>query len=236
MVPPTEPSSETCTGLRSVCVGTEMSPSRWVSARCGIAATEDVDGAEAAYSHLAAASITSIRSVCTGISPTISPWFMVSKAMGQINNPRALLGARRRRSRFSFPSWGDLLSWVYQDKNKREPDGKDPATMYELAVLRQFVDYHSPIFRLSRGTMTAIHRVKREVGGFFAFHKISALPKHKSPDDQTTATPAARIQASPTGCSNAVRYRLALYTNDINGGAVDDPMGTDKPQIWLVDT
>jgi hypothetical protein len=61
----------------------------------------------------------------------------------------------------------------------------------------------------------------------------------KSPDNQTAnSNRLTMIQPYPYWVfETAVCYVVALFTNDLNGGQLDDPMGTSTPQYrWLVET
>jgi len=120
-----------------------------------------------------------------------------------------------------------------------DPDGKDQATMYNSQFYVQFANYSREIFAIP-GNHDGKTSVKKKKWGILHFlQNFCASKRQKSPDDQTNASNRlTMIQPYPYWLfETAVCYVVALYTNDINGGQLDDPMGTEKPQYqWLVDT
>jgi hypothetical protein len=174
---------------------------------------------------------------CSGNFKDHLPGSMVAKAMAaQINNPRVYAGSQAAVGASFLFHLGDL---VYKDEDQADPDGKDQATMYNSQFYVQFANYSREIFAIP-GNHDGKTSVKKKKWGILHFlQNFCASKRQKSPDDQTNASNRlTMIQPYPYWLfETAVCYVVALYTNDINGGQLDDPMGTEKPQYqWLVDT
>jgi 3',5'-cyclic AMP phosphodiesterase CpdA len=174
---------------------------------------------------------------CSGNFKDHLPGSMVAKAMAaQINNPRVYVGHPASVGGSFLFHLGDL---VYKDEDQADPDGKDQATMYNAQFYGQFANYSREIFAIP-GNHDGKTSVKKKKWGIHHFlQNFCASKRERSPDDLTNAGKRlTMIQPYPYWLfETAVCYVVALYTNDINGGQLDDPMGTERPQYqWLVDT
>jgi Calcineurin-like phosphoesterase len=174
---------------------------------------------------------------CSGNFKDHLPGSMVAKAMAaQVNNPRVYFGNPAAVGASFLFHLGDL---VYKDEDQADPDGKDQATMYNAQFYGQFANYNREIFAIP-GNHDGKTSVKKKKWGILHFlQNFCASKRERSPDDLTNAGKRlTMIQPYPYWLfETAVCYVVALYTNDINGGQLDDPMGTEQPQYqWLVDT
>jgi hypothetical protein len=197
---------------------------------------KDVDGAEA--QAIRERGVISFHAVgCSGNFKDHLPGSMVAKAMAaQINHPRVYAGSPAAVGASFLFHLGDL---VYKDEDQADPDGKDQATMYNSQFYVQFANYTRQIFAIPGNHDGKTSAKKKKWGILHFLQNFCADERQESPDDQTNASKRlTMIQPYPYWLfETAACYLVALYTNDINGGQLDDPMGTDKPQYqWLVDT
>ena len=111
--------------------------------------------------------------------------------------------------------------------------------MYNSQFYAQYANYGREIFAIAgnHDGKTSIHKKKSAILHFL--QNFCDSKREKSPDNQTpNSSRLTMIQPYPYWLlETAVCYFVALYTNDINGGQLDDPMGTNNPQYkWLVQT
>jgi Calcineurin-like phosphoesterase len=174
---------------------------------------------------------------CSGHFKEHLPGSLVAKAMAaQISNPRAGAGHQAAVGASFLFHLGDLL---YKDEDPSDPDGKDQAMMYNSQLYAQYANYGREIFAIAgnHDAKTSIHKKKSAILHFL--QNFCASERGKSPDNQTVnSNRLTMIQPYPYWLfETAVCYVVALFTNDLNGGQLDDPMGTSTPQYrWLVET
>jgi hypothetical protein len=174
---------------------------------------------------------------CSGDFKEHLPGSLVAKAMAaQISNPRAPAGSQAAVGASFLFHLGDL---VYKDEDPSDPDGKDQAMMYNSQFYAQYADYGREIFAVAgnHDAKTSVHAKKSAILHFL--QNFCASKRGKSPDNQTVnSSRLTMIQPYPYWLfETAVCYVVALFTNDLNGGQIDDPMGTSTPQYrWLVET
>jgi Calcineurin-like phosphoesterase len=174
---------------------------------------------------------------CSGDFKEHLPGLWVANAMAaQISNPRASGGSAVAVGASFLFHLGDI---VYKDEDPSDPVGKDQTTMYNSQFYSQYAKYGREIFALAgnHDRKTSIHNKKAPILHFL--QNFCDSKRQKSPDNQTSNSKRlTMIQPYPYWfLETAVCYVVALDTSDINGGQLDDPMGTNSPQYqWLVQT
>ena len=154
----------------------------------------------------------------------------------QIANPHANGGNPAAVGASFLFHLGDV---VYKDEDPSDLEGKDQATMYNSQFYAQYANYGREIFAIpgNHDGKTSVHEKKSGILHFL--QNFCASKREKSPDNQTrNSNRLTMIQPYPYWLfETAVCYVVALDSNDINGGQLDDPMGTSNPQYqWLVQT
>jgi hypothetical protein len=174
---------------------------------------------------------------CSGDFKEHLPGSLVAQAMAaQISNSHGYGGHPAAVGASFLFHLGDL---VYKDEDPSDPEGKDQATMYNSQFYAQYASYGREIFAIAgnHDGKTSVHNKKSAILHFL--QNFCSSKRERSPDDQTEKTKRlTMIQPYPYWLfETAVCYFVALYTNDINGGQLDDPMGTNNPQYkWLIAT
>ncbi len=141
----------------------------------------------------------------------------------------------RRKPRFLF-HLGDV---VYKDEDPSDPMGKDQAKMYNSQFYAQFAAYGREIFAVAgnHDGKTSVHSQKSAIMHFLG--NFCDSKRQRSPDNHAeNSKRLTMIQPYPYWLfETPVCYFVGLYTNDINGGQLDDPVETKSPQYrWLIDT
>jgi hypothetical protein len=172
---------------------------------------------------------------CSGDFKDHLPGLRVAKAMAaQISNPRVNGGSATAVGASFFFHLGDV---VYKDEDPSDPEGKDQAAMYNSQFYAQFTSYDRNILAIAgnHDCKSSDHRRKSAILHFL--QNFCDSKREASPDNQTDSR-LTMTQPFPYWLfETSVAYVLGLYTNDINGGQLDDPMSTDNPQYqWLVKT
>jgi Calcineurin-like phosphoesterase len=120
-------------------------------------------------------------------------------------------------------------------------DFKDhlPGSMYNSQFYAQYANYGREIFAIAgnHDCKTSVHHKKSGIVHFL--QNFCSSKREKSPDDQNANSKRlTMIQPYPYWVfETPLCYLVALYTNDLNGGQLDDPMGSSSPQYrWLLQT
>src|SRR5580704_14547551 len=172
---------------------------------------------------------------CTGDFKEHQAGLQVANAMAaQISNPHGSGGnAAAVGASFLF-HLGDL---VYKDEDPSDPVGKDQALMYNSEFYAQYTSYGRNIFAIAgnHDSKSSDHKKKSAIDHFL--QNFCDSKREASPDNQTDKR-LTMIQPYPYWLlETSVAYIVGLCTNDINGGQLDDPMGTANLQYqWLVKT
>jgi hypothetical protein len=126
---------------------------------------------------------------------------------------------------------------VYKDEDPSDPEGKDQALMYNSQFYAQYASYGRSIFAIAgnHDAKSSDHKKKSAIAHFL--QNFCDSKREASPDNQTDKR-LTMIQPYPYWLfETSVAYFVGLSTNDINGGQLDDPMGTANLQYkWLVKT
>jgi len=170
---------------------------------------------------------------CSGDFKNHLPGLQVAKAMAaQISNPRVSGGSSRAVGTSFLFHLGDV---VYKDEDPSDPEGKDQAAMYNSQFYAQFSSYDRNILAISgnHDGKSSDHSKKSAILHFL--QNFCGSKREVSPDNQTDRR-LTMTQPYPYWLfETSVAYVVGLYTNDINGGQLDDPMSTDSPQYqWLI--
>jgi acid phosphatase type 7 len=172
---------------------------------------------------------------CSGDFKDHLPGKHVAKAMAaQIHHPQANGGGSSAVGASFLFHLGDI---VYKDEDPSDPLGNDQATMYNSQFYTQFTGYDRPILAIAgnHDGKSSEHRKRSAISHFLQnFCSSKRQPRSDSQTDQRLTM----TQPYPYWLfETSVACIVGLYTNDINGGQLDDPMRTDNPQYrWLVDT
>jgi hypothetical protein len=171
---------------------------------------------------------------CSGDFKNHTSGLQVAKAMAaQISNPRAIGGSSTAACASFLFHLGDV---VYKDEDPSDPEGKDQEVMYNSQFYDQFTSYDRNIFAIAgnHDGKSSDHQKKSGILHFLQnFCDSKREASADNPDRRLTMTQPYPYWLLET----SVAYVVGLYTNDVNGGQLDDPMGTDNPQYrWLVKT
>src|SRR5260370_9992440 len=170
---------------------------------------------------------------CSGDFKDHVPGFQVAKAMAaQISDPRAGGGSSAAVAASFLYHLGDL---VYKDEDPSDPEGKDQALMYNSEFYAQYTSYGRNIFAIAGNHDAKWSDRKKKSAIDHFLQNFCDSKREASPDNQTDKR-LTMIQPYPYWLfETSVAYVVGLCTNDINGGQLDDPMGTANPQYqWLV--
>ena len=170
---------------------------------------------------------------CSGDFKDHVPGLQVARAMAaQILDPRAGGGRSTAVAASFLFHLGDL---VYKDEDPSDPEGKDQALMYNSQFYAQYTSYGRNIFAIAgnHDAKSSDHKSKSAILHFL--QNFCDAKRELSPDNQTDKR-LTMIQPYPYWLlETSVAYVVSLATNDINGGQLDDPMGTANRQYqWLV--
>jgi hypothetical protein len=174
---------------------------------------------------------------CSGDFKEHLPGSLVAKAMAaQIGNPQGNGGKPGAVEASFLFHLGDV---VYKDEDPSDPEGKDQAAMYNSQFYAQYANYGREIFAIAgnHDGKTSVHVKKSAILHFL--QNFCDSKRRRSPDNQTAnSNRLTMIQPYPYWLfETAVCYFVCLYTNDINAGQLDEPMGTKNPQYrWFVQT
>jgi acid phosphatase type 7 len=172
---------------------------------------------------------------CSGDFKDHVPGLQVAKAMAaQISDPRAGGGSSAAVAASFLFHLGDL---VYKDEDPSDPDGKDQALMYNSEFYAQYTTYGRNIFAIAGNHDSKSSDRKKKSAIVHFLQNFCGSKREASPDNRTDKR-LTMIQPYPYWLfETSVAYFVGLYTNDINGGQLDDPMGTANLQYqWLVKT
>jgi acid phosphatase type 7 len=172
---------------------------------------------------------------CSGDFKDHVPGLQVAKAMtAQIPDPRAGGGNSAAVAASFLFHLGDL---VYKDEDPSDPQGKDQAFMYNSQFYAQYTGYRRSIFAIG-GNHEAKSSEHKKKSAIVHFLQNFCDSKRQTSLDNQTDQRLTMIQPYPYWLlETAVAHVVGLFTNDINGGQLDDPMGTANLQYhWLVKT
>ncbi|HKM57788.1 MAG TPA: hypothetical protein VJX28_03515, partial [Chthoniobacterales bacterium] len=174
---------------------------------------------------------------CSGDFEKHEPGLAVADAMAaQISKPGTGGGSAAAVGASFLFHLGDV---VYKDEDPTDALGKDQATMYTTQFYGQFEKYGREIFAIAgnHDGKSSAHAEKSPIDHFL--ENFCDSKRRKSPDSKAVSSKRLTInQPYPYWLfETALCYIVGLYTNDINGGQLDDPTAASRPQYkWLVST
>jgi hypothetical protein len=172
---------------------------------------------------------------CSGFYQDQEPGKRVARAMAdQISKPRVYGGTRDAVPPSFLFHLGDL---AYKDEDPANVEAKDQALIYNAQFYVQYTQYSREIFAIpgNHDGKTSKHQSK---SGITHFQENFCDPNRGRSPDNTTDRRKAMCQPYPYWrLETPITTIIGLYTNDINGGQLDDPMSDDNRQYrWLVKT
>jgi hypothetical protein len=184
---------------------------------------------------------------CTGDPAHPEPLAKVAEAMArQVADPHAHGGHAGAAPASFFFHLGDI---VYkpkpppngpQAKHAKDPHGKDQSLLYGKHFFAPYHGYGRGIFAIAgnhdaKEPKAAGDAEHSAIGHFL--QNFCAPRKQPSPDNRTDDRPAMPQPYPYWLLQTPLAYVVGLYTNDVNGGQLDDPNGEETPQYdWLVRT
>jgi hypothetical protein len=174
---------------------------------------------------------------CSGDFKDHEPGLAVANAMTEQISPSSTPQGNKPAAGASFLfHLGDV---VYKDEDPTDPAGKDQATMYSAQYYSQYANYTGDIFAIAgnHDGKSSAHKEKSAIDHFLL--NFCDSKRRQSPDNQAANSKRLTMnQPYPYWLfETALCYIVGLYTNDVNGGQLDDPTGAKRPQYhWLVKT
>ena len=172
---------------------------------------------------------------CSGDFGNHAPGLAVAKAMAaQVPDPHVGGGSGSAMPASFLVHLGDV---VYKDEDPSDPNAKDQSLMYNSQFYAQYTSYQRQIFAVAgnHDAKSSADQQKSAIDHFL--RNFCAESRTKSHDNRTDKRLAMPQPYPYCLLETAVAHIIGLATNDINGGQLDDPMGTKNPQYqWLVRT
>jgi calcineurin-like phosphoesterase family protein len=174
---------------------------------------------------------------CSGDFKEHRAGLAVANAMAaQIAKPDTVGGSATAVGASFFFHLGDV---VYKDEDSTDPVGKDQATMYSAQFYGQYANYGREIFAIAGNHDGKISAREAKCAIDHFLENFCDAKRRKSADGQAANSKRLTMNQPYPYWLFETRfcYVVGLYTNDINGGQLDDPTGSNQPQYhWLVST
>lgn len=172
---------------------------------------------------------------CSGYYLNQEPGRRVAAAMAaQIGQPGIYGGVPDATTASFLYHLGDIS---YKDEDPSNPAAKDQATIYNAQFYAQYAAYQRDIFAIpgNHDGKASGHDNKSAIAHFV--QNFCDPHRGLSPDNKTDHRKAMCQPYPYWRLETPVASIIGLYSNDINGGQLDDPMSDDSPQYrWLVKT
>jgi hypothetical protein len=172
---------------------------------------------------------------CTGQFDSHVPQEAVARAMvKQASAPHCFGGQPSAVASSFFYHLGDI---VYKDEDKTDAERADQQKLYNEHFFTPYADYPRNIFAIA-GNHDGKDSKHPEKSAIRHFLKNFCDSERTTSPDNLAGGRATMVQPYPYWLlQTPLAYVIGLYTNDVNGGQLDDPAGDDGPQYdWLVDT
>jgi acid phosphatase type 7 len=173
---------------------------------------------------------------CTGHYSIPTPRRAVAEAMAaQVKGVRAGGGSKGAKAAAFFFHLGDI---IYKDPNRKNPEREDMQKLFNEQFYATYKDYPGEIFAIP-GNHDG--KIKDKDGKSAIDHfmmNFCASGRRVSKDDLSSSKRKTMIQPYPYWLFRTpLAHFVCLYTNDVNGGQLDDPESNETPQFnWLVET
>jgi len=173
---------------------------------------------------------------CTGTDGNHAPGRAVAEAMAaQAEDARAGGGSEAAKAAAFFFHLGDI---IYKSPDKKNPEREDMQKLFNDQFYTTYKDYSRNIFAIP-GNHDG--KLKDKDGKSAIDHfmmNFCDIDRHVSSDNLSSSKRKTMIQPYPYWLFRTpLAYFVCLYSNDINGGQLDDPESNETPQFnWLVDT
>ncbi len=172
---------------------------------------------------------------CTGHFGHPVPQGQVASAMAkQVDKPNRWGGYSRAAAASFFYHLGDI---VYKDDDRADPKRADQQLLYDEHFYRAYADYPRNIFAVAgnHDGKDSAHPEKSAVRHFLK--NFCADKRRPSSDDARHARQTMIQPYLYWVLRTPLAHIVGLYSNDVNGGQLDDPQGSARPQYeWLVRT
>jgi hypothetical protein len=170
---------------------------------------------------------------CTGHYDNHVPQSKVAEAMArQAAQPHCYGGSARAVAASFFFHLGDI---VYKGENPDDAERADMRKLFAEQFYAAYAGYPRNIFAIpgNHDGKDPRHPERSALGHFLL--NFCAARRQRSPDAPAGGR-AAMVQPYVYGLlQTPLAYVIGLYTNDVNGGQLDDPAGRGAPQYrWLV--
>jgi hypothetical protein len=172
---------------------------------------------------------------CSGYYPDQEPGKRVAAAIAtQVGQPGIYGGTSGAAPASFLFHLGDIS---YKDEDPSNPAAKDQATIYNAQFYAQYAAYRRNIFAIAGNHDGKISGHDKKSAIVHFLQNFCDPDRKVSPDNKTDHRKAMCQPYPYWRLETAVASFICLYTNDINGGQLDDPMSQDNPQYrWLVKT
>jgi hypothetical protein len=173
---------------------------------------------------------------CSGDVEHPKPQRHVAEALArQAADPNCFGGAAGAVASSFFFHLGDI---AYKGEDKSDPKHNDQALLYDRFFYGPYSKYPKEIFAIAGnhdGKDGEHDEAKSAIHHFLL--NFCDTKRRPSPDDRTDGRRTMNQPYPYWLLETPVAHVLGLYTNDVNGGQLDDPQGHDRPQYrWLVET
>jgi hypothetical protein len=195
---------------------------------------KDVDAAESAAIKKQGV-MTFHAAGCTGHFGRHIPKVKVAEAMArQIAEPRSFGGDRRALAPSFFFHLGDV---VYKDDDRTDPQRADQQKLFNEHFYSPYAGYGRNIFAIA-GNHDGKDSPHPEKSAIQHFLKNFCDSLRSPSTDNLANGRLTMVQPYPYwALKTPLAHIVGLYTNDINGGQLDDPAGHGHLQYeWLVKT
>jgi hypothetical protein len=173
---------------------------------------------------------------CTGTDGNHAPGRAVAEAMAaQAGDARVGGGSEAAKAAAFFFHLGDI---IYKDPDKKNPQREDMQKLFNDQFYTTYKDYPREIFAIP-GNHDG--KMKDKDGKSAIDHfmmNFCDIDRHISNDNLSSSKRKTMIQPYPYWVFRTpLAYFVCLYSNDVNGGQLDDPESNETPQLnWLIKT
>jgi acid phosphatase type 7 len=173
---------------------------------------------------------------CTGHYSIPAPRRAVAEAMAA--QARGLRAGGQNKSTKAAAFFFHLGDIIYKDSNRKNSEQEDMQKLFSEQFYATYKDYPGEIFAIP-GNHDG--KIKDKDGKSAIDHfmmNFCASGRRVSKDDLSSSKRKTMIQPYPYWLFRTpLAHFVCLYTNDINGGQLDDPESNETPQFnWLVKT